>query len=538
MRIPPITRRRFLAGTAAATAAGFIPPGLRAQTPRVLNARMYRDIQVLDPGYMIGGVEETVEDAILPRLADTPAGDTWKWVPTEFVESLGHTDDTHIAFKLRPGLMWSDGHGELTAEDVKFSFERMKESEWSGKWEALDHVNVTGTHSGELVMVRPFAPFWLTALSTATGAVVCKAAFEKLGITQYTTDLPAQLGPYRIREWLPKERLVLETTPDWPLTRPDFGVVNYLHIADDNSAELAYEAGEVDFTEITMLSLTRYQQNPPEGTQLKTVAGLVYTWMGMNTEHPNLSDIRVRKAIQRAVDTDSVLEAAYGGLAPKSYGIVPPGLIGKRNESKYSYNPQEASELLQAAGVSNLSLTLQTLNLKDRVTAAQIIQANLAEVGLQVEVIPLDSGPFWNLGQESKGDAWKDLQLWIMRYGGSPDPFDHFQWFVRDQVGVWNWERWSTDEFDALYKSGIEESDIDERNRIYLRMGEIMEDTGPTYGSPMSHRPSCSATGCRRASTRGAHWTSRRPATLAEGPLVRCGAWRARAGHAREAWRT
>ena len=128
--------------------------------------------------------------------------------------------------------------------------------------------------------------------------------------------------------------------------------------------------------------------------------------------------------------------------------------------------------------MSNLSLTLQTLNLLDRVTAAQIIQANLAEVGIQVEVIPLDSGPFWNLGQESKGDAWKDLQLWIMRYGGSADPFDHFQWFVRDQVGVWNWERWSSDEFEALYQRGIEERDEAERNRIYLRMGDIMEDTG------------------------------------------------------------
>ena len=478
MMTHPITRRRFLAGTMAALGTGFVSNRAQAQASRVLNARMYRDIQVLDPGYMIGGSEATTQDAILPRLAVTAAGDNWKWVPTHFVENLGHTDDLHIAFQLKSGLMWSGGHGELTAEDVKFSFERMKDSEWSGKWEALDHVNITGSHSGELVLVRPFAPFWLTALATSGGVIVSKAAFEKLGITQYTTDLPAQLGPYRIREWLPKERLIFEANPDWPLARPDFGEINYIPIEDDNSAELAYEAGEVDLTELTALSTVRYRENPPADTWLRTVAGLQYTWMGMNTEHPHLEDIRVRKAIQRAVDTDAILEAAYGGVAPRSHGIVPPGLIGKRNESKYSYNPQEASELLQAAGVSNLSLTLQTLNLLDRVTAAQIVQANLAEVGIQVEVIPLDSGPFWNLGQESKGGAWKDLQLWIMRYGGSADPFDHFQWFVRDQVGVWNWERWSSDEFEALYQRGIEERDEAERNRIYLRMGDIMEDTG------------------------------------------------------------
>ncbi len=476
-----MTRREFVAGTgalASAAALGLRPRITMAQGERTLNVRLVRDIQVLDPGYMIGGAEVTTQFAVLPRLAKVPAGDVWKWVPSPYVKSIGHTDDLHIAFTLKPGLMWSDGYGELTAEDVKFSFERMKVSEWKGKWEALDHVDIVDKYSGVLVLNKPFAPLWLTAIARSTGAIVSKAAFEAKGITQFTTDIPAQLGPYQIREWRPKDRLIFERNPNWPLEKPDFGIINYISIDDDNAAELAYEAGEVDITEVTPLSLVRYMKNPPPDTKIKALGGLRYTWMGMNTEHPKLSDIRVRKAIQHAVDTDSILEAAYGGVAPKSYGIVPPGLIGKRNESKYSYNPTKAKQLLSEAGVSGASLTLQTLNLQDRVTAAQIIQANLADVGIQVEVIPLDSGPFWNLGQESKGDAWKDLQLWIMRYGGSPDPFDHFQWFVEDQIGIWNWERWSSDEFEALYQRGIEESDIAERNRIYLRMGEIMEDTG------------------------------------------------------------
>ena len=476
-----MTRRKFLGGSAALTAAfgsGMWSVGVGAQGERVLNVRLVRDIQILDPGYMIGGAEVTTQYAVLPRLAQVPAGDEWGWAPSAFVESIGHRDPTHIDFELKPGLMWSGGFGELTTADVKFSYERMKESEWSGKWEVLDHVEIQDAHRGTLVLNRPFAPLWLTALSRSTGAIVCKAAFEAKGITQYTTDVPAQLGPYQIREWRPKERIVFERNPDWPLEKPHFDVINYISIDDNNSAELAYEGGEVDLTEVTPISLVRYTKSPPEGTSLKVLAGLTYTWMGMNTDHPNLSDIRVRQALQHAVDTESILEAAYGGVAPRSYGIVPPGLIGKRNESKFSYDPAKASELLQAAGATSLSLTLQTLNVQDRVTAAQVIQANLAEVGVTVEVVPLDSGPFWNLGQESKGDAWKDLQLWIMRYGGSPDPFDHFQWFVRGQVGIWNWERWSDDEFEALYTRGIEEADVAERNRIYLRMGEIMEDTG------------------------------------------------------------
>ena len=130
-----------------------------------------------------------------------------------------------------------------------------------------------------------------------------------------------------------------------------------------------------------------------------------------------------------------------------------PGLVGQRSQTKYyDYDPAKARALLSEAGASGLQLTLRTLNNQERMLAAQIIQANLGAVGVTVKVMPLDSGPFWEMGQESKGDTWKDLELWIMRYGTTPDPYEATQWFVSGQVGVWNWESWTSDEFDLLYQ--------------------------------------------------------------------------------------
>src|SRR3546814_12005099 len=68
--------------------------------------------------------------------------------------------------------------------------------------------------------------------------------------------------------------------------------------------------------------------------------------------------------------------------------------------------------------------------------------------------------------------------MYLMRFCTNPDPQEATQWFTRDQIGVWNWERWKNDEYDALYKQGIAESDPEKRDAIYLRMQEIMEDTG------------------------------------------------------------
>ena len=480
-----LSRRGVLQSAAAMAtlaALGIKPENVLAAEGDVVKVRMVADIQILDPGYMIGSAETTILYACMPRLA-VPVRDakgTWGWKPSEFVESISQSDDgLRILFALKQGQMWSDNLGELTTDDVKYSFERMLKSDWSARWPTLDHVEVKDKYSGTIVLKKPFDGTFLMGVASESGAIVPKAAVEKLKDQKFTTKLPGQLGPYTMVSWTPKQKVVLRANPDWKGTKPAFSEIQILDIEDNKAAELAFEAHEVDVTHIALDTAARYKKNPPANAKLINLPGPLYTWMGMNTQNEKLKDIRVRKAIQRAVDVDAVLQGAYGGDAPKAYGVVPLGLVGHRESSKYSYNPDEAKDLLKQAGVSNLSLSLVALNSEaEQVAAAQIIQANLGDVGIQVKVVPTDSGPYWNLGLESKGTAWKTLELWIMRYRCSPDPADAIQWFKKDQVGVWNWERWSDPEFETLWTQGLSETDKAKRNAIYQRMQEIMEDTG------------------------------------------------------------
>ncbi|MCP4982573.1 MAG: peptide ABC transporter substrate-binding protein, partial [Gammaproteobacteria bacterium] len=270
----------------------------------------------------------------------------------------------------------------------------------------------------------------------------------------------------------------MRPNPDWTGAKPAFKNIDCIFVTEAEAGALAFEAGELDCTKITSNAYARYSKNLPPNSKVTVAGALQYMWMGINTEHPKLKDPRVRNAIQHAVDQASIIQGAYSGTAEPSAGIVCPGLVGKRDKAGYSYDPARAKALLNEAGASGLKLTLRTLNNQERILAAQIIQANLGAIGITVEVIPLDSGPFWEMGQESKGDTWKDLELWIMRFGAGTDPYEPFQWFVRDQVGVWNWERWSSDEFEDLFARGVAETDPDERHKIYIRMQEIMENTG------------------------------------------------------------
>jgi peptide/nickel transport system substrate-binding protein len=477
-----VNRRDILKNTAllsAIAALGIKPSQVLAADTGLLKVRMEADIQVLDPGYMIGGTETTIQFACLPRLA-VPVKDAngiWGWAPSDYVEKINQDDPTHISFTLKKGFKWVSGE-DLTAEDVKYSFERMLKSDWAARWPTLEKVDVKDAQNGVIVLKKPFAATFLMGIASESGSVVPKAATEKLKDQKFTTELPGQCGPYTMVEWTPKQKIVLKANSDWPGTKPVFQEVHFINIEDTSAAELAFEAGEVAITHVLPATAARYLKEMPKGAKLTSLSGPYYTWIGMNTEHEKLKDIKVRKAIQRAIDTKSILDAAYGGTAPQAHGTVPLGITGNRSAAKYSYNPDEARALLAEAGVSNLQLQFKTLNEAYRVTAAQIVQANLADVGITMEIVPVDSGPFWNLGLESKGEDWKTLELWWMRYRTSPDPSDVLQWFIKSQVGVWNWERWSDPEFEELWTKGLGEIDTAKRNDIYLRMQEIMEDTG------------------------------------------------------------
>jgi len=132
----------------------------------------------------------------------------------------------------------------------------------------------------------------------------------------------------------------------------------------------------------------------------------------------------------------------------------------------------------EAGYPDGFSCTLDILNKTERLSAAQVIQANLAEIGIAVQINQHDSGTFWVLGSEADGDQWKNVQLIINRFSMQPDPSFATEWFTPEQVGVWNWERFSNEEFGELNRQAMVTTDPAERDRMYQRMQDLMEQSG------------------------------------------------------------
>jgi len=482
MTYDSITRRRLIGGVSGAVAAGALGTPARAQA-EVLRVRSYVDIGKLDPLFMVSReTDGALCDAIYSRLIRYESGTAWQW-QLDAAEQIEQVDATHVRFRLRPGIMFSNGYGTMTAEDVQYSFERYLDpaldSPYKGDWTALDRVEIEDELSGTIVLKEPYAPLFTTTLPWSAGYILSKRAIEEVGGVFDVTP-PAMSGAFLLSEWVPGQRIGLVRNEDYYGARSPFDEIVMLPIGDDKAAEIAFEAGEIDYTNVSASSIASMVADPPEGGQIQVRPSETYFWIGMNVEHPLFTDQRVRQAVQYAVDVDEIIEAAFFGITPRATGLVAPGMIGHREANLISGpDLDKARALLAEAGhPDGFDTTISVLNQTDRVAAAQVIQAQLAQIGIRVEVLAYESGTYWSLGNDRDGDDWKDLQLMFLRFTSAPDPGWATVWFTCDQVGLWNWERWCNEEYSNLNAEAARTSDPDSRNAMYVAMQDLMEESG------------------------------------------------------------
>lgn len=481
----PIGRRKFVKDMSvlgAATALPF-PLSVARADSGTLRVRTYADTTTMDPAFSIGVVDEEIHAAVYNKLVQYKPGREWGW-QLDAAASIEQVSDKRINFALRDDIGFTNGFGAMTAEDVKFSFERIIDPDLKSTNKPdmgpLKQVEVTGERTGVIVLDKPFAPLWSIALPYITGNIVSKKAFEKAEGGRIGTDPVAESGPYLRQSWRPKQKTVLKRNPDWRGARAEFDTIEIYPIDDEKTAEIAFEADEIDYTRVGLDSVSRYRDNPPTNSILAEYPSLFYVWIGMNVDNSLLKNKKLRQAIQYAIDVPSIMDAAYYGAAKPATGIIAPGLIGNRPKGIVppTANFDKARKLLAESGETNVNLTLDIINKTAYTTTAQVVQANLQQIGINLEINVHEAATFWSLGDESKGEQWKNVQLIMNRFSMTPDPYYATAWFTQEQVGVWNWERFRSPEFDKLHEQAAQETDISRRDKMYRQAQDLMEESG------------------------------------------------------------
>ncbi len=447
--------------------------------PKILKVRLYGDIQNMDPAHQISENDGVVFNAVTNGLVRY-CSNSYE-LCNELAESIEQSEDgLEIAFKLKEGVMWHEGYGEVTTEDVKYSYERMIDPElaaaYADDWATLDHVEIIDKYRGKIILKEPFAPLWTSTMPVSSGSIVCKKFVEEIGFEAFATDIIGS-GPYLFAEWRPQEKVILKKNPDYFGEEPYWDEIHLIPIEDDKAAEIALEAGDIDWARIAIPSVQRFEDNP--NFEVWKKASLRYRWIAMNLQNPKLQDINVRKAIIHAIDVPSILAATYMGQVEQEFALVPPGLVGSWEDApRYERDVEKAKEYMAAAGLETLDLELILQDTTEYRTWAEIAQQNLKDIGINLTLNAMESGAYWSTSFGEQ--ACVDNELLTSNYSMQPDPAWATMWFTCDQVTVWNTQCWCSEEYDELHRKGLVTLDLEERAKIYIEMQKIWDEAAQT----------------------------------------------------------
>ena len=438
-----------------------------------VRARNGADIDTMDPAFYRGNEEYNIDMALYSKLLRFAPGSTD--LVLDAAESVELSDDgTVVEFRLREGIQFHHGYGEMTAEDVKFSFERIADpdtdSPYRSEWSALVEVEVIDRYSGRIVLDDVYAPLLSSSIPFTTGSIVSKAAFEDLG-EQFATR-PVGSGPYYWADWQPNQRIVLERFDDYFGDAPYFKTIEVLPIVDALIAEFSFDVGELTSTEVSLESVDRYQQD--DDVVVNVLDTLRYHWLGFNVSAPPFDDVRVREAVRYAVDVDEILTGAYNDVPNRANTILAPDILGHWADAP-AYQPdlERARALLAEAGYPD---GLQTVIVTDdgpvHQQSAAIAQQQLRRVGIDAE-IRIVQNVYETVGQgDSEGMHYASFSAVL-------DPGYWFEWFSCEQIGRWNYWKWCNEEYDELKDAGARTADPEERAAHYVRMQQLIDEDIP-----------------------------------------------------------
>ncbi|MBA2467852.1 MAG: hypothetical protein H0V37_00430 [Chloroflexia bacterium] len=439
---------------------------------------------------LVGG--SSIDGTDVPGLADY-------WEVAE--DGVTHT------FYLNPNAVFHDGT-PLTAADVEFTFQSVLAEDSlsvrrSTVASTLQELVVVDDHTVQLIAQAPSATF----VSDAAGqfGILPKHIWESVPFAEFGADPGATgqdptrvigSGPFRFVEWVPNDHVTLEKNAEYWDTNnvPYIDRFIYRVVADANTAVQSVVTGESDIAEVPFTQAVALRASNPE---LNTVN---YDSLGMNFYHVNQDetketlflDVRVRQALQYALDRELLAETVYQGFAIQANGTQPvlsQAYAPDRTNTVYNFDPDMARALLEEAGWTDtdgdgivdregVRFSFEFIYSEGVATYAQQIpymQQAWREVG--IEAIPA-AIPFQTLLDETDNGTY---QMTVQGFNWSPDGAQIAMYGCESTPPAgFNSMRYCNEEFDRLETAAITELDPEARIDLLIEASNIVNDEAAT----------------------------------------------------------
>lgn len=424
------------------------------------------DITSLDPQGHNDTKSEAVSFLLFNRLFRLNTD--FEVVP-DLAESWEQPSDTEWVIKIKEGVLFHNGN-EMTSKDVKFSLERSLEMpKVKHVLEQMESVEIVDEYTVKITTKSAFAPF-LYSLVHAGVSIVPKEYVESGD--EFAN--PVGSGPYTFVEWLSGDKVVLEKNEDY-FDKENMGQskkITFRVIPEGASRTIALETGEVDIVQaLPTMDINKVVDN--NSLKLYEKPSTRVDFFAMNNEQAPFDDKLVRQALNYAIDKEAIMAVAIDGAGTAAKSVLAPSMLGYK-ASDYEYDVEKAKALLKEAGHEDgFTMTIATSG-DNRKRIAEIIQANLKEVGVTADIKMLEWGTF--IDSIMAGNE----QSLIIGWTSNPDPDATLTpLYYSGNIGGMNFSRINNEKIDNMILSAREELDQEKRVEVYNEFHEYIMDEAP-----------------------------------------------------------
>jgi peptide/nickel transport system substrate-binding protein len=391
-------------------------------------------------------------------------------------------DGLTYTFNLRDNVQWHKGYGQLTARDVKYSFDRIMDAKTKSRYRTdfqnVRDVEVVSDHTVKIHFKTPDMSFVRKVLYYRPGYIVNQKAMEALK-GNYRSG-PIGTGPFIFDRWEPGSKTILVANKDYFLGPPKLKKATFLTVNEDAVAQLALERGDIDLAVFSsaedLAGLKALGAVQTGKVILQEQLSLRITYLNINNCKKPFDDIHLRRAVHHAINKDALIAAGFGGLARQASNFLNPGYFAhKPNVTVYEYSPDKAKKLLAEAGFpKGLDAAMLYYSGDPWKIYAPIIQEQLREVGIRLNLSMLDRAsmePLWAKG---------NFDFLYGNMSRPPDPDIVFSTYFQSTNSPYpNYSCYKNKEVDNLIAQGNRERDAEKRKKIYYQIQDIITQDTP-----------------------------------------------------------
>jgi peptide/nickel transport system substrate-binding protein len=394
-------------------------------------------------------------------------------IQNDLVESYKVVSPTVFEFKLKPNVKFHNGE-TLSSADVKFTFERMVANKAPAAFlvAALDRVEVIDALNFRMVLKFPFGPF-ITHLAHTATSIVNEKAVNAAG-ADYGRK-PVGTGPFKFVEWRAGDSITLERFDGYYAGPAKSKTVRFRFIPEDANRAIALETGEADIVYDVGPNDYKNLDAIPEINAIR-IAGLTTFYMGFNMAKKPFDNVKVRQAINMALDVETATRVSFEGFAVTAKGPLAPTVQFARTDLPgYKYNVAEARKLLAEAGYPNgFTTSIWTNNNPIRVKYAEIFQEQLRQIGITCTIEIMEFAPY--LDRTALGEHDMFMLGWVAVTGDAD--YGMYSLFHSSQFGdAGNRTFYKNPEVDRLLDLGKTSPDPEARRKAYYdAQGLVFQD--------------------------------------------------------------